>query len=126
MSNPDASPESARLAAMEARLAATEARLAATEARLAAVERRPAPVQKPAPAQKPARVRRQAPPRFSSTATKVLSTLAALGGAATVAQLRKQLPECAHSSIRRTCQELRDGGQLRHTAHGTYEVVAAE
>jgi hypothetical protein len=129
----DTQPNRDRLAALEARFAALEARLAAQDVRMAALEARMATrearlnardqriKQKPARPARPARPVAHSP--FPSTATDILATLKALGGSATVAQLRERLPQRAKSSIRRTCQELRNAGKLRHTALGVYELM---
>jgi hypothetical protein len=120
MSN-DEPHDSARLTALEARQAALEARQAALEARQAALEARQA-------AQKPAREQRHRnyQPSPIGTAAKVRAVLVELGGVATVAQLRAHLPTTPNSSIRRTCQELRNAGQLRQTAWGIYELPPDE
>lgn len=111
----------ARLAAVEARLAARDARLAALEARLSAREQKPRRSPRPATARPP-----RSPQPTRGTAADVLATLATLGGSATVAQLREQLPHRAHSSIRRTCQELRNAGRLEQLDVGMYGLIAKE
>jgi hypothetical protein len=69
------------------------------------------------------RLRPGAHQRYASTAIKILAAITTLGGVATVEQLRVALPTMPPSSIRRTCRELSEQGQLRHVAWGAYELV---
>lgn len=61
--------------------------------------------------------------RTNNTAAAVMRAINELGGYATVAQLRQELPQLCHSSLRRSCLELCDAGELEWVSHGKYRIA---